>query len=200
MKDFKMTIYRGGYMSIGLKRGTVAVEPHRAEWETAARNMIDQLQKICKDDLIDVQHIGSTSIKSICAKPIIDIVVGVNRFDRFMKHNDALMEGGIVYHKEYPPGQHLYVCGNPAANIQTHYIHVVIWGQQAWNNYINLRDYLNSHEEKAKEYAALKEHLAKEYPENRIAYTSGKSAFIEEILQMAAAWRQQRGEGSELPK
>ena len=99
-----------------------------------------------------------------------------------------------------PPAQHLYVCGNPAANIQTHYIHVVIWGQQAWNNYINLRDYLNSHEEKAKEYAALKEHLAKEYPENRIAYTSGKSAFIEEILQMAAAWRQLRGEGAELPK
>lgn len=58
-----------------------------------------------------------------------------------------------------------------------------------WNDYINMRDYLNANEEKAKEYSHLKEYLANEYPENRQAYTNGKSALIENILQSAEEWR-----------
>lgn len=178
-------------MSIGLRRGTVAVEPHRIEWEMSAQEIIDNLKDILKDDIVDAQHIGSTSIKNICAKPIVDIVVGVNSFDRIMKHNDELMKNGIVYRREEHPGQHLYVAGDLENNILTHHIHVVIWGQEAWNNYINMRDYLNAHEEEAKEYSDLKERLAREYPEDRIAYTNGKRALIERILRTADEWRKQ---------
>lgn len=179
-------------MSIGLKRGTVAVEAHRIEWEISAKEMIDKLKNILKDDIVDAQHIGSTSIKSICAKPIVDIVVGVSGFDKMMSHNDALMEKGIIYRGEDHPCQLLYVCGDLKNDIQTYYIHVVIWGQEAWNNYINLRDYLNSHEDVAREYSELKEKLAGKYPEDRIAYTNGKSAFIGNILKHAEKWRKQQ--------
>ena len=99
-------------MSIGLMRGTVAVEPHKIEWEIAAREMIERLKNILMDDIVDAQHIGSTSIKSICAKPIVDIVVGVNSFDSMMRHNDELRTNGIVYCCEDHPGQHLYVVGD----------------------------------------------------------------------------------------
>ncbi len=132
---------------------------------------------------------GSTSIRNICAKPIIDIVVGVDSFDRMMRHNDELMANGIVYRREDHPGQHLYVCGDIENNIQTHYIHVVIWGQKAWNGYINMRDYLNAHEGKAKEYSDLRERLAEEYPKDRNAYTNGKSTLIGSILRSAEEWR-----------
>ena len=54
-----------------------------------------------------------------------------------------------------------------------------------------MRDYLNAHEKEAKEYSDLKEHLAEMYQEDRKAYTNGKSAFIEKILQMADKWRRQ---------
>lgn len=178
-------------MQIGLKRGTVLVEPHRLEWEIAAQEIISSLRKILKDDIIDAQHIGSTAIKNICTKPIVDIVVGVSSFDKIIRHNDDLMKNGIVYHMQYPLGQYLYVAGDLENNIRTHYIHVVIWGQEEWNNYINMRDYLNTHEKEAKEYSKLKEHLATKYPEDRSAYTNGKSAFIEKILLMAAKWREQ---------
>lgn len=179
-------------MSIGLKRGTVAVEPHRIEWEISAQQMIETLKNILKDDIVDAQHIGSTSIKSICAKPIVDIAVGVSSFDKIMSYNDTLTEHGIIYRREDHPGQHLYICGDLENNIQTHYIHVVIWGQKAWNNYINMRDYLNCHEDKAKEYSKLKEILAKKFPEDRNSYTSSKSIFVEDILQSAAKWREQQ--------
>lgn len=126
--------------------------------------------------------VGSTSIKSICAKPIVDIVVGVSDFDKIFKHNEVLSQNGIFYRREDQPGQHLYLCGDLENNIHTHYIHVVIWENDKWNNYINLRDYLNAHKEKAEEYSALKKRLAIEYPKDRIAYTNGKSQFIENIL------------------
>lgn len=178
-------------MPIGLKRGTVRVEPHKIEWEISAQKMINNLKTILKDDMIDAQHIGSTAIKNILAKPIVDIVVGVSSFDKMIKHNDDLLKNGIVYHMQYPPGQYLYVAGNSENEIRTHYIHVVIWEQEAWHNYINMRDYLNTHEKEAQEYSALKESLAKKYPEDRSAYTNGKSEFIEKILLKAAKWREQ---------
>jgi GrpB-like predicted nucleotidyltransferase (UPF0157 family) len=177
-------------MQIGLKRGTVIVESHKIEWEISAQKMINNLKTILKDDMIDAQHIGSTAIKNICAKPIVDIVVGVSSFDRIIKHNDNLMKNGIVYQMQYPLGQYLYVVGDLEKNIWTHYIHVVIWGQEAWNNYINMRDFLNTHEKEAQEYSTLKECLAKKYPEDRSAYTNAKSEFIEKILLMAAKWRE----------
>ena len=174
---------------VGLKRGTVVVEPHKVEWEIAAQEIISILNQVLKEDIIDVQHIGSTSIKSICAKPIIDIVIGVSSFDKIIKYNDILIEKGIIYRGEDYPNQHLYVCGDLENDIHTHFIHVVIWGKETWNNYLNMRDYLNSHEDRAKEYSELKERLAKEYSEDRTAYTNGKTALIEDILRCAKEWR-----------
>ncbi len=176
-------------MSIGLKRGMVTVQPHTMEWDIAAQEIISKLKNILKDDVVDVQHIGSTSIKSICAKPIIDIVVGVNSFDKMIVHNEELMANGVVYRRQDHPGQHLYVCGDIDNDIQTHFIHVVIWGQKAWNDYVNMRDYLNAHEEKAKEYSDLKKRLANEYPEDRQSYTTRKSELIESVLRSAEEWR-----------
>jgi len=179
----------GKAMSIGLARGAVALEPHNVQWELSANMLMKKIKEILKDDIMDVQHIGSTSILHIYAKPIVDIAVGVSDFEKIMKYNDELKEAGIIYRREDHPGQHLYICGDLENNIHTHYIHVVIFGEKQWNNYINMRDYLNAHRDKAEEYSILKLKLAKEYSEDRIAYTEGKSEFIEKILYEANEWR-----------
>ena len=179
-------------MSLGLRTGTVKVEPHSTVWEAVAQETIERLRAIAKDDIEDVQHIGSTSVRGICAKPIIDVAVGVKSFDRMTQHNGELAENGILYRREDHPGQLLYVCTDPERGVQTHYIHVVLFESEAWNNYLNLRDYLNAHEEEAKNYAALKERLAKAFPEDRVAYTNGKSEYIERVLRLAEAWRNRR--------
>ena len=84
-------------MSIGLARGTVVLEPHNTEWKISANKIIDNLKNILKDDIMDTQHIGSTSILHIYAKSIVDIVVGVNDFGKIMEHNDALKKAIIIY-------------------------------------------------------------------------------------------------------
>lgn len=177
------------FMSIGLKRGTVALEEHKIEWEISAQNMIKTIKNILGDDAIDVQHIGSTAIKNICAKPIIDIAVGVKDFNDVFKHNTQLKENGIIYRREDHPGQHLYVCTDEENDVQTHYIHVVAFESNDWNNYINMRDYLNFNKKKALEYSKLKMQSADKYPNDRIAYTNSKNEIIEEILVSANGWR-----------
>jgi len=82
---------------LGLYRGTVIVEPHNIEWEITAQQTISKLKNILGSVISDAQHIGSTSIKNICAKPIIDHVVGVEDFDALFEMNDILEENGFLF-------------------------------------------------------------------------------------------------------
>ena len=170
-------------MSTGLKRGTVKVEPHQPEWEMEARQTIDRLSDLLQGTAVDIQHVGSTAIRGICAKPIIDIAVGVKLIDDMLAKNDMLEANGFFFRGQDVPGQYLYVCGE--SDFRTHHIHVMEHGCEAWNNYLNMRDYLNSHEEDAKAYSDLKAKLAEQYPGDRESYTRAKSSMINDILNKA---------------
>ena len=174
-------------MKLGLRRGTVAVEPHNSQWEAAAQQTIAKLRVILGTAAVDIQHIGSTAIQSICAKPIIDIVVGVHSFNDILGMNDILTENGFIFRGQDVPDQYLYVCGDD--NTRTHHIHAVIYDSEPWNNYINMRDYLNCHKAEAQAYSKLKEKLARQYPDDRNRYTELKSGLIAEILKKANNWR-----------
>ena len=177
-------------MELGLRRGTVSVEAHNEEWETSAAETIAELSSILRGVLIDAQHVGSTAVRGICAKPILDIAVGVSDFDALLPKNSVLEEHGFVFRGQDHPGQYLYVCGKD--DIRTHHIHAVIYSSGIWNDYVDMRDYLNSHEEEAETYSKLKESLARQYPEDRETYTAGKSEMIGEILKKARDWRGSR--------
>lgn len=99
-------------MPLGLKRGTVQLEPHDKQWDEIAIQTIKTLKSILGDDAIDIQHIGSTAIPVIKAKPIIDIVVGVTDFERVMLHNEQLQKEGIFYRGSDVEYQILYVMGD----------------------------------------------------------------------------------------
>ncbi|SEQ47864.1 GrpB domain, predicted nucleotidyltransferase, UPF0157 family [Lachnospiraceae bacterium NE2001] len=178
-------------MSIGLKKDTVVLEPHQEEWDIEGGNTCKKIKRILGDDIVDVQHVGSTSIKSICAKPIIDIAVAVKSFQDIMKHNEELSNNGIVYRKQDIPGQHLYRSGDLEHDIVTHFIHVVIYDCEAWHNYLNFRDYMNAHPEDAKAYDQLKRKLCSKYPGDRDLYLEGKKELITELLSKARQWREQ---------
>lgn len=169
-------------MSLGLKRGTVQLEPHDKQWEKVAVQTIEKLNSILGDDAIDIQHIGSTAIPAIKAKPIIDIVVGVDDFERVMLHNEQLRQEGIFYRGSDVEEQLLYVMGDMENDTRTHHIHIVKWNGTEWRNYIHFRDYLNANENVALQYQQLKEELESKYAADRVAYTNGKQDMIDNIL------------------
>lgn len=169
-------------MPLGLRRGTVQLEPHDKQWKEAAVQTIKILKSILGDDAIDIQHVGSTAIPAIKAKPIIDIAVGVTDFDRIMSHNEQLQQEGIFYRGSDVECQLLYVMGDMEKDIRTHHIHVVKWNGTEWENYIHFRDYLNANENVALQYQKLKEELKSKYADDRVAYTNGKQSMIDIIL------------------
>ena len=174
---------------IGLKRGTVKLISHQMMWEEEATKIISLLKSILNDVAVDIQHVGSTAIKNIDAKPIIDIAVGVNDLSSIKPYIALLEENGIIYRKEDAQGQLLFVIGDFEKDIRTHHIHVVKWNSIDWNNYINFRDYLNAFPEYAKEYDALKKKLMLNFSDKRESYTAGKQEFISKILEQAYLWR-----------
>ena len=172
-----------------MKRGTVYLEPHQSEWERAAEETISTLKNILGSIAADIQHIGSTSIKTISAKPIIDIAVAVNDYELILSKRDVIEKADIVFRFDERPEQLLSVMGDFKKDTRSHHIHVVLYGSDEWNNYINFRDYLNSNMEAAREYEAVKLRLSEQYPDDRIAYTDGKQEVINKLLEEARIWK-----------
>ena len=164
-------------MSLGLKRGTVQLEPHDKQWDEAAIQTIKNLKSILGDDAVDIQHIGSTAIPAIKAKKIIDIAV-----EKIMSYNEQLQKDGIFYRGSDVEDQILYVMGDMEKDIRTHHIHVVKWNGTEWRNYIHFRDCLNANENMALQYQREKEELESKYADDRVAYTNEKQEMIDIIL------------------
>ena len=178
---------------LGLKRGTVRLYDHEKEWEMEAQNTISRLKRILGNVIKDIQHVGSTSIRSIKAKPIIDIAVAVDAFDDILAFENELKCAGFYYRPNAQAStrdQLLFACGSfyeGTGDLQTHFIHIVLTNSMDWINYINFRDYLNSTPSVAKEYEALKISLALQAPidGSREKYTGGKHDFIVYVLRKA---------------
>lgn len=175
-------------MVVGLKRGTVELVPHQKEWGENAACIIILLKQLLGDTAVDIQHIGSTAISSISAKPIIDIAVAVNNLNEILLYVELLERHDIIFRGEkIISGEVLFVMGDE--NTRTHHIHIVKWGGTEWNNYVNFRDYLNEYPDKAALYGACKQELAMQFPNDRKRYTEGKEEIIQRLLEEAGAWR-----------
>lgn len=154
-------------MSLGLKRETVQLEPYDKQWDETAIQTIKTLKSILGDAAVDIQHIGSTAIPAIKAKPIIYIAVGVIDFNRIMLHNEKLQREGIFYWGLDVEHQLIYVMGDMENGTRTHHVHVVKRNGTEWENYIHFTDYLNANENMALQYQKLKEELKGKYADDR---------------------------------
>ncbi|HQM97372.1 MAG TPA: GrpB family protein [Clostridia bacterium] len=174
---------------IGLKKGIVKLHKHKKQWKKIASDTIVSLYKVFGDTAVDIQHVGSTSIVNIKAKPIIDIAVAVNNFDNVKLLIPSLEDIGVIYKPNVIiAGEMYFVIKGLENGIFTHHIHVVLSDSKEWINYINFRNYLNAKPAVAKQYEDLKINLMKRYKHNRLAYTEGKSELINRILKSAFSW------------
>ena len=178
---------------LGLKRGTVALVPHETAWEVEAARTIEKLKGILGDVTVDIQHVGSTAIPAICAKPIVDIAVAVRSFAEINEKQAELEAQGFYRRSWNDEGQELFASGSHydgTGDRQTHFVHVVLADSPEWRNYLNFRDYLNAFPAARKAYEKLKLSLAAANPEDagREKYTSGKHAFIRQTLRKALMW------------
>lgn len=168
----------------GLERGVVKLVPYTPEWKRLYEVEKTALHMIVGFYILDIQHIGSTSIPGMLAKPIIDIAIAVADYEE-ARVCIPLIEGlGYEYRGERGiPRRHLFAKGNP----RVFHIHMLEIDSLEWQNHLLFRDYLCQYPYVATQYAELKGQLASKYPQDRLAYQDGKAAFIERVLQIARA-------------
>lgn len=170
---------------IGLKRGTVKLLPHNKKWAGVFEKEKKILEKKLRGLAIDIQHIGSTAIPGIPAKPIVDMSLGVRVMKDAKKLIKPLNELGYEWKKEVggPNIQLLFVRGPESK--RTHYLHVFRYSGARWNNDLLFRDYLRKYRGRAKEYANLKRRLEKSFADDRYKYTAAKAKFIQDTIKRA---------------
>ena len=182
---------------IGLKHGTVVLVDHDPAWETEAVKTIKRLWAIFGSEAEDIQHVGSTSIRHIKAKPIIDIAIVAHDFDRVNALIPTLESDGFYYRgwegnqdkqMVFKCGE--YIPGETDMRLVTHYIHVGLARHGHIKNYINYRDYMNAFPAAAHEYEAIKTRLASEVNAGGdfLLYHPGKGDFISRMIQTANDW------------
>jgi GrpB-like predicted nucleotidyltransferase (UPF0157 family) len=167
---------------IGLERGVVRLVPYTSEWLQLFEVGKNALQQVVGANILDIQHVGSTAIPGMLAKPTIDIVIAVTDFEQ-AKVYIPLIEGlGYEYRGEQGiPSRHMFAKGNP----RTFHVHMFEMENLESMNHLLFRDNLCQHPDAVQEYAQLKLQLATQYSQDREAYTEGKAAFIKRVLQLA---------------
>lgn len=162
----------------------IHLEEHNPYWQLYyQREFMDirrVLTKIVSNDNFFVEHIGSTSIPQIVAKPIIDILIGVCDFPPNELFLDELTRLGYIFMKNASVTERLYLIKRKEKI--SYNIHIVEYQGKIWNYDIKFRDYFLLHPEKAKEYSELKEKIFKNGATTLLEYSAQKADFIAQIL------------------
>lgn len=170
---------------IGLKRGTVKLLPYNKKWAELFEREKRKLNEKLGDLVIDIQHVGSTAIPAVPAKPIIDIAVGVHSTKDVKKLVKPLKELG---YKDAGwvgvPGVNFLFTKGPGSR-RTHYLHVFKYNGVSWKNDLLFRDYIIKYRGRAKQYVKLKKRLAKSFADDRYKYTAAKAKFITDTIKKA---------------
>lgn len=138
-----------------------------------------------------IEHIGSTAVPGLAAKPIIDIMVGLNQLADAAFCIERMERLGYTYHpeKEDELPERRYFKRGP----NTYHVHMVELGSAFWERHLLFRDYLRGHRNDALAYEMLKRELAQMHPHDRERYTLGKTRLIQEIEAKARAWKDRMG-------
>lgn len=166
---------------MGLKVGEVRLEKWNPRWREEFEMEKQNLLRIFGSLALDIQHIGSTSVDRLDAKPIIDIAIGLDSLSDFEKVRQAFEKSLAYSVKEDNVSDEILIRKGPENN-RTHFIHVMGFKGQRMKDSLKFRDILRSDLQIRDEYCKLKRLLANKYPNDRESYTADKSAFIKQVL------------------
>ena len=174
-------------------RGTQPVEvvDYDQGWPRRYQEERDRIAAAIGDALLAIEHVGGTAVPGLPAKPVIDLMLGVDDIERAGPAVAGLINLGYEYIPEFEsqlPDRRYFRRGTP----DTHHVHMVPVSSDYFTEHLLFRDWLRSHPQAAEEYGKLKRGLAGRFPNDRDAYRAGKVPFIEMVV--AAARREAVGD------
>ena len=169
---------------MALKRGIVKLDEYTNDWKKEYLKEETLLKSLLKDKIIEIHHIGSTSIPGLKAKPIIDILIVLKDFDCIDDITNILEHYGYENRGKQGIDDRFFFAKGPD-DARTHYIHFTLPNSDTYYNQIYFKKYLIEHPEYIQKYCDLKEKLAKQYANDRPKYTKGKDEFIKSVIAKA---------------
>lgn len=164
----------------------IVVVPYDAQWQIEFNKAKAFYEKVLDGLDVTIEHVGSTSVKGLHAKPILDIDIIVADSGESKKVIDLLAKVGYKHEGDMGiPGREVlkYDEDNPFIDWMTHHLYVCITGGENLENHLMLRDFLRGNPWAIEEYSNLKMELAKKYPEDIDSYVEGKTALITGYLE-----------------
>lgn len=167
--------------ALGLGRTAVALRPYDDRWAELFEVERARLQTALGSDVLAIEHIGSTSVPGLTAKPILDVGVAVEDFEAAFALVPRLEALGYTFRGEQGVARRHYFVRGPDEG-RTHHLHMLEQQNPEWRDLLGFRDRLRAQPETVRAYEALKHELAERYPTDRERYTDGKYGFIRAVL------------------
>jgi GrpB-like predicted nucleotidyltransferase (UPF0157 family) len=159
-----------------------------SEWVNKFESIKNYLENVFGTKALYIEHIGSTSIPGMKAKPIIDVLVVVDKMEDFLEEKNKMINMGYEWGENYIAPNSLIFFIEGSDGEKTENIHVIEKGSHKEKQFIVMRDYLRSHPEKAKEYSELKQKNKELYPDDYPAYRLAKNDFLIALEKEAYDW------------
>ena len=177
-----------------VRQDPIIIQPHDPAWAQAFDLQKAAVTSALAGRLVaPVEHIGSTSVPGLPAKPIIDMLAVVDDYAAFSPELLQLKRIGWLPAPE--PGDESsrkWSACFPTVEYRTHHLHVVEQTSTSWRDWLLFRDYLRCHVQAAERYADLKRELAAADRGDRARYRAGKAPLIDELMQLARDWNGSR--------
>jgi GrpB-like predicted nucleotidyltransferase (UPF0157 family) len=167
----------------------VRIVDYDPAWPGQAELELDRIRDSLGEVAVRQEHIGSTAVPGLAAKPIIDLQLSVDALDLKERYVEPLMGLGYLFvPAPLSPDHHFFA--KPPGRPRTHHLHVVEAGSGHELRHLAVRDFLRAHADERARYAALKREVVGRHPQDRRAYMEGKEAHMTTLEARALAWSQ----------
>lgn len=166
-----------------------AFSDYDPDWKNQFSDIQKFLFSVFGNKALAIEHVGSTSIEGMKAKPLIDVLVVVEKLEQFQEQKDSMTEAGYEWGENYiaPNTLLFFRLGSEGEKLEN--IHICEKGSAKERQFVVMRDFLRAHPKKVKEYSDLKEANALLYPNDYPAYRTAKAPFLQELEQEAYEWK-----------
>lgn len=164
----------------------IVITPYSEDWPELFRQVREELLTVFAPVNVSIEHVGSTSVPGLAAKPVIDALLGAGSLADIESRIEPLNRLGYTYVSKYEQSLPMrrYFVKAPATSPRIH-LHAVEHGSRFWQDHVRFRDLLREDPGLRSRYQSLKLHLACQHAHDKSAYTAAKAPFIQAALATA---------------
>jgi GrpB-like predicted nucleotidyltransferase (UPF0157 family) len=169
----------------------VRIVDYDEAWPIRADEELRRIKEELGQVAVGLEHVGSTAVPGLAAKPILDLQVSVAAMEPRAAYVEPLQRLAYLF-VPTPDSPDFHFFAKPPERPRTHHLHVCEVGSEHELRHLAVRDFLRAHRDEAAAYAALKRRVVARHPQDRLAYIEGKEEYVASLEARAVAWAHRR--------